>query len=296
MRAFFLILISSVLSVPMYAQQLPQGLWNAGRAFALQSPQEDKLILTNHLTAVQLYPGFAVVKSDYLFQSTEMDTTHVEFYWKDTSTTLHPYFVRLHNLPSSGLTILVGKDSLPLIDQQFTIQIPPKQTIQITTYQICPTNQAKLSREGGIREHNALIISNGHWKHNINRQVLVDLKGGLTQLDLTGVYPNTVMGNRTRLRWLNNQSDSSVVLWYAGAAPDYTFEKKVVPQKHLLFDDINTFNTWVFAEESFSAVSLTDFSTNAEKSWMSVLYFILFSIPWIMLVVFIIYLVKKPKK
>ena len=291
-----LILLALSLPFSLQAQQLPQGFWNAGRSFALHSPDQEKLIIENHLTEVQLYPGFAVVKNMYEIYPKERDSVIATFHWTDTATTPHPFFGSLHNLPSAGMTVLLGSDTLAWTGSPFTITFQPFKITKITTYQLCPTSQAKLSRNEGLREHNGLIISNGHWKNYNNRKVWIELKGGLTQLDLTGVYPVTVTGNRTRLRWFNDQSDSSIIIWYQGAAPDYKFEKKVVPQKRLLFEDINTFNANAFAEETFSALTITDFSTNAKQTWTSSLYFILFSIPWILLVVFIIYLLKKPKK
>lgn len=296
MRVRCLMILALCLPFLMQAQQLPKGLWNAGRSFSLHSQDQEKLIIASHLTEVQLYPGFAVVKNQYNIKPKERDSVQATFSWTDTATIAHPFFGSLHNLPSAGMTILIGSDTLKWTGKPFTITLQPFKITQITTFQLCSTNQAKLSRNGGLREHNGLIISNGHWKCYNDRKVWIELKGGLTQLNLTGVYPVTVTGNRTRLRWLNEQLDSSIVLWYMGAAPDYKFEKKVVPQKNILYEDINTFNAKAYKEEIFSPLTITDFSTNAEHSWTSTLYFILFSIPWLMLVAFIIYLLKKPKK
>jgi hypothetical protein len=120
--------------------------------------------------------------------------------------------------------------------------------------------------------------------------------GGLRQVDLTGVYPEEVLGSRERLIWNDTTSAKDMLIWYQGAPPDFKFDKKVLPKTALLFAEINKFQLGAFAEESFVPVVKSDFSANDPSGLSSILYFILFSIPWLMLIAFIIFLLKKPKK
>jgi hypothetical protein len=52
----------------------------------------------------------------------------------------------------------------------------------------------------------------------------------------------------------------------------------------------------LFDVPDFKPISKTDFTTNKKSTLGSVLYFILFSVPWLILVGFIVFLLRKPKK
>jgi hypothetical protein len=275
-------------------QQLPDGLWNAGRSFSIESEQ---LVPEKQITLVHLWPGFAVVKNQYSFRHEGNDSLKARFHWPDTATTPHPLLGSLHNLPSSGKRVLMDNDTLlPVKDASglhWEIVLAPGGAAEITTYEVCPTSQAKRALGGGLKEQNGLIVSNGK---GVARQVLIELKGGLRQIDLTGVYPQDVLGSRERLLWNDTAAGRDLLIWYQGAPPDFKFEKKVEPKQALLFAEMDKFQLGAFAEETFEPLNKTDYSAHEPGGVTSVLYFILFSIPWLLLIAFIIFLLKKPKK
>jgi hypothetical protein len=221
------------------------------------------------------------------------------FNWPDTATTPHRFFQRLNNLPSAGMTVLAGSDTLvlnPAADGlHFERKMPPGVTRMIT-YQLTQTNQAKLSAEESVKEANGFVISFIPGQLQGNPRVFVKLMTTLTQTNLIGVYPQSATGTIQQMKWQPDSAQQTMVIWYEGAAPDYKFEKKVLPKQRLLYEDINDFDLALFDVPDFKPISKTDFTTNKKSTLGSVLYFILFSIPWLILIGFIVFLLRKPKK
>jgi hypothetical protein len=298
MRSLRLLVFVLSLSTPALSQNIDDGLWNAGRAFSLELLNKEQVRLQNQLMLVQIYPGFAVVKGQYDILHSGIDSALVSFRWPDTATTVHRFFRHFHNLPSAGMTLLFGKDTLPLTrlsdGLHASVKLAPGVT-RLTTYQLAPTNQAKLSAEGSLKEANGFILSFAPEEQQGTRRAFVRLMTTVTQTNLIGVYPQSVTGTMQQLKW-EPDSNKAMVIWYEGAAPDYKFEKKVLPKQQLLFEDINGFDLALFDVPDFKAVNKTDFSTNKKSALGSILYFILFSIPWLILVGFIVFLLRKSKK
>jgi hypothetical protein len=301
MRSMILLASAFLLSITAAAQKIEDGLWNTGRAFSITSlNDDDSIVLQKQLSLVQIYPGFSVVKSVYDIRNTHQDSFYAEFQWKDTLSTAHRFFHQLNNLGSSGMKVLIGKDTIKpqVVDGSlvFGTHLPPRQVTTITTYQLTPNNQGKLSGDETVKEMNAFVFSFDIWKVQGIRQVFINLMGGITLTNLKGVYPKTVTGNMQQLKWMPDSLNETLVVWYEGQAPDYKFEKKVLPKQDLLFEDINHFDIAFFDAPGFKPVDKTDFTTNTSSTLGSVLYFILFSIPWIILAGFIVFLLKKPRK
>jgi hypothetical protein len=300
MRSMLLLVSAILLSTTAAAQKIEDGLWNTGRAFSITSLNDDSIILQKQLSLVQIYPGFSVVKSTYDILNANTDSFIARFNWIDTLSTTHRFFRQLNNLPSAGMKILMGKDSIqPQVvggSLVFEVMLPPGKMTTITSYQLTPNNQGKLSGDETVKELNAFVFSFNKWKSQGIRQVFIKLMGGITLTNLKGVYPKTVTGTMLQLKWMPDSLNETLVVWYEGQAPDYKFEKKVLPKQDLLFEDINHFDIAIFDAPGFKPVDKTDFTTNTSSTVGSVLYFILFSIPWIILAGFIVFLLKKPRK
>lgn len=300
MRSMFLLVSGFLLCITAAAQKIEDGLWNTGRAYSITSLNDDSIILQKQLTMVQIYPGFSVVKSTYDILSTYAYSFHARFNWIDTMSTAHRFFRNLNNLPSAGMKILIGKDTIQHQSAggilEFGALLPPGKLTTITTYQLTPNNQGKLSGDETVKELNGFVFSFDKWKQHGVRQVFIKLMGGLTLNNLKGVYPATVTGTMDQLKWLPDSLNETLVVWYEGQAPDYKFERKVLPKQDLLFEDIDQFGIASFDAPGFKPVDKTDFTTNTSSTLGSILYFILFSIPWIILAGFIVFLLKKPKK
>ena len=295
----FVFALFTVLNVS--AQKIDDGLWNAGRAFSIIPLNDDSIFLQKQLSLVQIYPGFSVVKSIYDIRSTQQSDAYREFHWVDTLTTPHRFFHRLHNIGSSGMKILVGKDTVKPeriegSSYVFGVNMPAGEVVTITTYQVTPNNQAKLSGDETVKEMNGFVFSFDKWKQQAVRQIFIKLNGDLSVNNLKGVYPATVTGTMDKLRWTPDSLNETLVVWYEGQAPDYKFEKKVLPKQQLLFDDINSFDLAFFDGTGFKPLDKKDFKTNTRSTLGTVLYFIMFAAPWIFLIWFIVYLLRKPKK
>jgi hypothetical protein len=299
MRSLRFLVFLLFMSTPALSQKIDDGMWNAGRAFSIEMLNAGDLRLQNQLMMVQIYPGFAVVKGHYDILNSGADSIMATFKWPDTATTPHRFFQRLNNLPSAGMTVLAGSDTLalrPAADgMHFERKIPPGVT-RMVTYQLTPTNQAKLSAEESVKEANGFVISFVPGQLQGNPRVFVKLMTTLTQTNLIGVYPQSATGTIQQMKWQPDSAQQTMVIWYEGAAPDYKFEKKVLPKQRLLYEDINDFDLALFDVPDFKPISKTDFTTNKKSTLGSVLYFILFSIPWLILIGFIVFLLRKPKK
>jgi hypothetical protein len=282
------------------AQKIEDGLWNVGRAFSLVPVEHDGIFLQKQLTLVQLYSGFSVVKSVYEVRNNHADSFQVTLKWTDTLTTEQRFFRSLNNLPSSGMKLLLGRDTLrPEVSNGvllYKIMLAPASLSTITTYQLTSNSQAKLSGDETVKEMNGFVFSFDNWQQHGVRQVFIKLMGGLSLNNIKGIYPATVTGTMDKLKWIPDSLNETLVVWYDGQAPDYKFEKKVLPKQHLLFEDINNFDISFFDGTGFKPVDKTDFTTNTRSTVGTVLYFIMFTIPWIFLIWFIIYLLRKPRK
>lgn len=301
MRSMILLVSGFLLSITAAAQKIEDGLWNTGRAFSITTlNDDDSIVLQKQLSLVQIYPGFSVVKSVYDIRNTHQDSFYAEFHWPDTLSTAHRFFHQLNNLGSAGMKVLIGKDTIkPQVVEGFLVfgtRLPPRQVTTITTYQLTPNNQAKLSGDETVKELNGFVFSFDKWKQQAVRQVFIKLAGGLSLNNLKGIYPATVTGTMDKLKWTPDSLNETLVVWYEGQAPDYKFEKKVLPKQHLLFDDINNFDLAFFEGSGFKPLDKTDFTTNTRSTIGTVLYAIMFIGPWIFLIWFIVYLLRKPKK
>ncbi len=308
MRVLFVLVFLFSISSASHAQKIGEGLWNTGRAFSI-TPMDHGggLVLEQLVAKVHLYPGIAAVRSEYDVVNPGSDTLACRFLWKDSSDTRHVDFINIGNLRSHAMKLLVNNDTMWTMEQSrtltFTILFPPGDTTRITTLQITPNHQALLSKDGSLKESNAFVysLSNSNWKHTGTVRVLVQLTGDLTLTNVLGVYPNALAkATMQQIKFegpgLRDSTNQDLVIWYEGAAPDSKFEKKILLLEPQLYRELNTFDTALFNTPSFTATGKDDFSTNKRSPIFSFLYFLMFTVPWIILIAFVIFLVRKPKK
>ncbi len=293
-RVWCLVIFVAV-SCPVIAQRIGDGLWNAGRAFAPVPAQAGKLALQKQLTTVDLYLGFAVVRNQLDIVNPTSDTLHTALDWRDSVTTPHPLLTYIGNTPSlSKMMILDGDTLLP----GSTLVLAPGQH-QLITYEIAPGQQALLSKEGRAREGNAFVysLSPSSYSQTGIVQVFVQMKTGLTMSNVWAVEPgDEATVTMSQVKWLPKSAGGDLVIWYEGAAPDQKLEKKLLPARDVLFIAVKDFDLMMFNSPEFKAPPKPDFSTNKQSPLVSALYFIMFSLPWVLLVGFLAWLVFKPKK
>lgn len=281
---------------PAMAQRIGDGLWNAGRAFMpVPASDANRLVLEKQLTLVNLYPAFAVVRNSMDILNPGQDTILTTLHWTDSLTTVHPVLTALANSPSMTRTLVMNGDTLALdADLRFLPGVN-----RLVTYQITPNHQAILSREGNVKEGSAFVYSAppSPFQRSGLRQVLVQLQANLTMTNVMAVEPqDAVTVTMSQVKWLPGNPGGDLLIWYNGAAPDTKLDKKVMPLKDTLFKEFGRFDLAMFDSPEFKRPPKSDFTTNAQNPFIAALYFLLFSIPWIILVGFLAWLVFKRKK
>ena len=283
------------------AQKIGDGLWNTGRVFsAVPAKYADSLVLQKLVARINLYPGFAVVRTDLDLQNPGKDRLETPLLWVDSTTTLHSEFTRIGNLPSADRVLIINNDT---VATDSPVEFGPGVT-SITVFEITPNQQALISRSGSVKEGNSFVytIQQAPWKKKVVEQVFVQLAGDMTLTNIMGIYPPAqVTTTMSQIKWIPesvnaNAEEQSLILWYQGAAPDMKLEKKVLPAKSFLYKELNNLNLSLFDTPSFVQTDKKDFSTNKKSPFFSFLYFLMFSAPWILLVAFLVWLVFKPKK
>lgn len=282
------ILILALCTSQAFGQKVGEGLWNTGRSFAPR-PGSDSLYVQKLLARVQIYPGFSVVRTDMEMLNRGKDSLVTGMVFTDSITTSHPFFQHVSNLPPATRLLLVGRDT---VDPAAHFAFAPGITA-VSVLEITPNHQAILSRGGSVKEGNAFTYSFDPGSQAVSK-LLVEFRTGLTLTNVMGVHPSTALTTMSQLSY--TPGDRDLVIWYNGSAPDMKMEKKVLPLAQQLFDEMNSFNMAMFGSPEFRPVQQDDFSTNKRSPFVSFLYFIMFSAPWVILVAFLAWLALKPKK
>lgn len=292
----FVIGLLGYCAIPAKAQRIGDGLWNTGRAFRPAPAAADSLVLQKQLTTIDLYLGFAVVRNELEFLNPGTDTIYSKLIWRDSLTTPHGLFNRIGNSPSLARKLILHKKDSVALDA--AIPFAPGVT-HLTTYEITPNQQGILVKEGNTREANAFVytIPSSANQKTVVQQVFVQLKAGLTMTNVLGIEPSAeAQVTMSQVKWLPSATGGDLVIWYEGAAPDMKLEKKVLPAQDALYEELNGFDLMMFNNPAFKSPPKPDFSTNKKSPLLSALYFILFSLPWVLLVGFLAWLAFKPKK
>jgi hypothetical protein len=186
------------------------------------------LVLQKQLTTIDLYLGFAVVRTELDVLNSGKDTITSMLTWPDSLTTPHALFNQISNSPSLARKLILHKKDTVALD--VPLRFAPGVT-HLTTYEITPNQQGILVKEGNTREANAFVYtipSSTHKKTGV-QQVFVQLKAGLTMTNVLGIEPSgEAQVTMSQVKWLPAATGGDLVIWYEGAAPDMKLEKKVL--------------------------------------------------------------------
>ncbi len=307
MRRILLIFLIMGLGSKSHSQGIPDGLWNAGGIYpprVLTSQRGAEFKWKNATIMVNLYQGFAVVKSVYSLYNDDSIVRKATVLIADSGTMSDPATMEVHTKPSSAIRVYVN-DSL-VSDKQsdaaagrYEMIIEPKQTLSLRIYQITQNNEAKLYREADSRTGNAFAVycAPGALPDSGSMKVLVNFMDPLTMTSVLGVSPaKKTEGDLTHLQYdVSKSVMAPLVIWYEGAAPDFNFNKKVLPAADQLFLMMDKFSAVRFHGNAFNVIDRYNFSTNPKNPLAAILYFIMFSVPWLILGGFIIFLLRRPR-
>jgi len=90
--------------------------------------------------------------------------------------------------------------------------------------------------------------------------------------------------------------ERSMIIWYQGAPPDLDLSKKIIPGQKQWFREMDGFDLSLFGSPEFRRIEKDDFSANRRSPLFSFIYFLMFSLPWILLLGFLLWLAFRPRK
>jgi hypothetical protein len=311
----------------LYAQETgSQDLWNTGTAAQIipmnelpVTPQE--ISLSREIVWIDLFPGFAVVKSVFTFsnQTDQPLSIKIGYPVRGQFPTAIPALAHFDD--ARGLKISVngqtlatrleegrsnGNDPSPFTFRVWDQTFPPDSLTTIIVESILPTHFSRLVAGERFSTGNAFGISltgAEAWDGPIGQlQVLIRLNGGLMLADIRGLIPDgSFIGNLGHLQFdktnLEPDSSQNLVIWYNGAPADYPFEKKVTPLEDALRSSMDTFPVTAFNDPAFQPLRRYDFDVSAGGITLaSVLYFIMFFTPWVILIGFVVFILRGKRK
>lgn len=303
-----------------------QDLWNTGAAAQIipmdelpVTPQE--ISLSREKVWVDLFPGFAVVKSVFTFSNQTDQTLSIKIGYPVRGQFPTAIPALAHFDDARGLKISVngqpvstraeqgrsnGNDPSPFTFRVWDQTFPPDSLTTITVESILPTQFSRLVGGERFSTGNAFGISltgAEAWDGPIEQlQVLIRLNGGLMLADIRGLIPDSsYIGNLGHLQVdktnLEPDSTDNLVIWYNGAPADYPFEKKVTPMLEPLRSSMDTFPVTAFNDPAFQPLQRRDFDVAAGGITLaSVLYFIMFFTPWVILIGFVVFIMRGKRK
>lgn len=301
---FFTILCCPALK----GQQIENGLWNSGLAFSITPADSSSSMhcrLLKHIIKTNLYPGVAVVENEYTLIADSNFSG--KFLLPDSPQVTQTMIGKIHPLASQNLILYLKKDQHTPIPytrikqgHNFILPFKKNDSLILISQQLVQTNQALMSNDGSIKENNSfgLVFNSQGWIGQGERKAYIHLKDKLNLISIYGVSPDKrVMGDLTHLEYhYDITSDSVLLIWFEGVAPDFRFDKKVLPYKEALLQEMKKFDEGSFQTEKFGIIEKNDFGTNKQNKLLAILYFIMFSVPWVILGVFILFLIFKKKK
>ena len=311
----------------LYAQEsTSRDLWNTGAAEQIipmdelpVTPQEISLI--REKVWVDLFPGFAVVKSVFTFsnQTDQPLSIKIGYPIRGQFPTAIPALAHFDD--ARGLKISVngqtvstsveegrsnGNDPSPFTFRVWDQTFQPVSLTIITVESILPTQFSRLASGGRFSTGNAFGISltgAEAWDGPIEQlQVLIRLNGGLMLADIRGLIPDSsFIGNLGHLQFdkknLEPDSTDNLLVWYKGAPADYPFEKKVTPLQEALRNSMDTFPVTAFNDPAFQPLRRHDFDVaEGGITLAGVLYFFMFFTPWVILIGFVLFILLGKRK
>lgn len=254
------------------ANSAQPGFWDAGGtgSFSLLYPEDSaaykKVQMVRELVAIQLYPGYAVVKGTYWMHNTTTDSLSFKagypLYGHYIAETEHYSLMDISFDSLYGMQVHV--DDVEVSDfgtenhdtkiwgaeqwHTFQVQFAPMDTVMIEVYFILNTNNTTIL-SGYDRDYTNgfiyLLETGATWKQPIVQgEVRLQMMGGLTVDDVVGIAPDSVMqidqATQTIVYRFNNlepNHNSNVVVAYGKQLEGFDFSA-VVAQSDELYNAI----------------------------------------------------------
>lgn len=310
------------------AQPLQRGIRNTGYLGDLQvsvAPAGDSLPspgqgagsglrLAKRLTLVDLYPGAAAIRQSYTWMNAASATKQVivspteplptSLAGIGTLYVLGPQVMRWENTtPGDGVPVTGSSAPGP---GQRALVLSAGQTATVSLHALLQTNLSRFLSGDASRDGNALAIalagSMAGADSATEDEILVRMNEGINLTNIWGILPaGKTTGNLQYLRFVHQgraaDSLGTFLLWYDGAPPDFKFDKKVVPIADTLFAQVDAMPLALFGDPGFKAMERQNFSLAPSGLTLTgILYFVLFSVPWIILAWFVVSMLRRRKK
>ncbi|CAN5300350.1 hypothetical protein BH09BAC1_BH09BAC1_19910 [soil metagenome] len=270
---FWLIILLSPLAIQANSAQ--PGFWNAGGTgtFSLLFPEDSvaykKVQMVRELVAIQLYPGYAVVKGSYWMHNTTGDSLSLKAGYplygsyepkgqyserlEISFDSLSAMRVRLEGIPIKEYKTELLPNTQPWQGQWYIFQthFGPLDTVLIEVYFILNTNNTSIRQGYGSDESNGFIYlleTGATWKQPILQgEVRLQMMGVLDIDDIHGAAPDSVFkieeGTNTLVYSFSNlapDNESNIVVAYSDQVEDFDFGK-VIANQDALYKAIETF-------------------------------------------------------
>jgi hypothetical protein len=324
-------LLAQGLNAAAQEARLPDGLWQAGTTGRISPLDESSaqkaagIRLERELVLVDLHPGFAVVKSEYRFSNPSDSALSLtvgipssghfsvkgvgrcSFFGNESPlVSSNGKREEVSNREKPPMNPLPAYDSVMAHRYHSWVQRFEPGVTTVTVYLTTQNHLSRLVRGDSARDGNAFgYVTKGdrHWPgESTVSQVLVRLHGELYLTGIRAALPDgSFMGNLRHLRWSglgdSSKAAKNLLVWYEGAPPDFKYEKKVLGSIDTLYRMMDAFPLGDFDEPSFQPVSRS--GLDVSKTGVTpagIAYFIMFFIPWIVLLFIIFQLLRKGKK
>lgn len=273
-----------------------------------------RIYLVRRLTLVDLYPGAAAIRQQYTWENRDSIDHTISLSMPAPVVlpqagigNLFPLEPQRMQWADSGTAALaaLADSSLRMLPAR-TIAVPAGQTVRVQFHALLQTNLARFIAGNSSRDGNAMGItlagSIPGADSSLVDEIFLRMNEGINLTNIWGILPaGKTTGNLQYLRFAQQgpaaDSLGQFLVWYEGAAPDFKFDKKVVPIADTLFAAVDAMPLALFGDPAFTAVDRNNFSLAPSGLTLTgILYFALFTVPWIILAWFVISLLRRKKK
>lgn len=331
MRKWCLIFLLDLMMMHMlsavHAQQAEKpDLWNTGAVGQVLPMDEMQVVehgvsLLGERVWVDLFPGFGVVRSVFRFSNRTDQPIRLKVGYPVSGrfavgsvALAHFDDARSLIVSADGKQVITqpaagssnGHDPNPFSYEVWEQTFAADTLTTIMVESVVPTQLSRLAAGDRFSTGNAFGVSlmgADAWDGPIGQlQVLVRLNGGLMLADIRGLSPDSAFtGNLGHLQVdkmdLEPGAADNLLIWYNGAPADYPFEKKVTPMLKALRASMDTFPVTAFNDPGFQPIRRNDFDMAAGGLTLAgVLYFIMFSTPWVILIGFVVLMLRDKRK
>jgi hypothetical protein len=318
------------------AQDHLPGIRNTGYLGTVQPPgpgaenASARVRMMKRLTLVDLYPGFAAVRQQYVFAVPDSASLSLPLGIPVEGEVGMPGIGRLYVTSPDALRIRLGSGSIQtdtllgpvdslVVDgttlvpdktfrqwRRWEANIPGRQTTILNVHALVRTSLSRFLRGDEARDGNALAIAlagaSSMADSSLQDEILVRMNERLNLTNIWGIKPaGQVTGDLTHLRYAHTgklpDSVSTLLIWYQGAPPDFKYSKKILPFADTLYAMVDAFPVDDFGSPGYKTIDRDNFSLAPEGlTFSGFLYFLLFTIPWIILLGVVFFLLRGRKK